>query len=163
MQLLYGRRFSIEYAVSLAEKCMNVMKELSILFVKDNDYLAYQRRFHYLVTRHKELATKADDFYHDLFLNGLQDHQRAFVKTHLDDFYATGQDSITNMDIDDLMKQLINHTSKIKHSECKTLLVNTATNDRNHQPGASTFMKPYNQNLLASAPRAGIQSMEGDE
>ncbi|KGQ02167.1 hypothetical protein PAAG_11122 [Paracoccidioides lutzii Pb01] len=132
-------RISIENTVSLAEERMNVMKELSTLFVKDNDYLAYQRRFRYLVARHKKLATKTDDFYHDLFLNGLRDHQRAFAKTCLDDFYATGQDQIVNMDINNLMKQLTNRTSKTTETErTKIPRVNAVTNDGNPQLSAST-------------------------
>ncbi|ODH45980.1 hypothetical protein GX48_07927 [Paracoccidioides brasiliensis] len=136
------QKISFEYAVSLAEERMNVMKELSTLYVKDNDYPTNQRRFRYLVARHKELANNRDDFYHDLFLNGLRNHRRAFVKTRLDDFMRQAKDPIVNIDIDDLMKQLTNPTSKTKDSErTKTPQANTATNDGNHQPSASTSTK----------------------
>ncbi|PGH28309.1 hypothetical protein GX50_08954 [[Emmonsia] crescens] len=96
---------------------MNVIKELAMLYVKDNNYLIYQRRFCYLVAHHKELVDDHDDFYHDMFLNSLRDYQKVFVKTKLDDFFATGQDSISNIDIDDLMKQLMNCMSKMKDTE----------------------------------------------
>ncbi|OAX77938.1 hypothetical protein ACJ72_07758, partial [Emergomyces africanus] len=99
-----------EYAVvSLAEERMDIMRELTTLHIKDNGYVAFQRRFRYLVARHKELTTNGpEDFYHDLFLIGLREHQKAFVQTRLDDFYKTGQDPICNIGIDDLMNQLAN-------------------------------------------------------
>ncbi|OAT01742.1 uncharacterized protein BDCG_17219 [Blastomyces dermatitidis ER-3] len=98
---------------------MNIIKELATLHVKENDYLAFQRRFRYLIACHKELASDPEDFYHDLFLVGLKDHQKPFIKTRLDDFYATGQDPIHNIDIEDLMKQLTNRTSKSKDERPK--------------------------------------------
>ncbi|OJD15253.1 hypothetical protein AJ78_04475 [Emergomyces pasteurianus Ep9510] len=102
-------------------------QKLVILQVKDNDYLAFQRRFRYLSPRYKKLASSSDDFYHDLFLNDLQEHQKAFVNTRLDDFYATGQDSICNIDMNDLMKQLTNRTSKTKDERLKPQRVTTTS------------------------------------
>ncbi|KAG5300975.1 hypothetical protein I7I48_00825 [Histoplasma ohiense] len=58
--------------------------------------------FHDFVNHHKKLTRDRDDFYHKPFLNSLRDHQKAFVRTRLDGFYATGKDPISN--IDDLMK-----------------------------------------------------------
>ncbi|KGQ01329.1 hypothetical protein PAAG_12010 [Paracoccidioides lutzii Pb01] len=84
------------------------MKELTILHV-NNDYLAFQRRFHYLVAHHKKLMNDSENFYHDLFFIDLKEHQKSFIKTYLNDFYMTGQNSIKNIDIDNLMKQLMNH------------------------------------------------------
>ncbi|OJD13129.1 hypothetical protein AJ78_06374 [Emergomyces pasteurianus Ep9510] len=106
---------------------MNVMRKLITLHVKDNDYLAFQRRFRYLIARHKELTSDSENFYHDLFLIGLREHQKAFVKTRLDEFFATGQDLITNININDLMKQLTNRMSKIKDERLKPQRANTAT------------------------------------
>ncbi|EQL31026.1 hypothetical protein BDFG_06565 [Blastomyces dermatitidis ATCC 26199] len=105
-------KINVEYAISLAEERVNVFKELTKLQVKENDYLTFQRRFRYLVARHKELCQSTEDVYHDLFLNNLQDYQRPFVKTRLDEFFSTGQGPIVNIDIDDLMKQLTNRTFK---------------------------------------------------
>ncbi|KKZ68266.1 hypothetical protein EMCG_06056 [[Emmonsia] crescens] len=50
---------------------MNVIKKLIMLYIKNNDYLIYQRRFHYLVAHHKKLTDNQNDFYHDMFLNDL--------------------------------------------------------------------------------------------
>ncbi|OAT02432.1 uncharacterized protein BDCG_17549 [Blastomyces dermatitidis ER-3] len=74
--------------------------------------LVGNRYFCYLVTHHKELCQSTENIYHDLFLNNLQDYQRLFVKTHLNEFFFTSQRLIINIDIDDLMKQLINCTFK---------------------------------------------------
>ncbi|KMW68989.1 hypothetical protein BDDG_13184, partial [Blastomyces dermatitidis ATCC 18188] len=86
--------------------------KLMKLQVKKNDYLTFQRHFCYLVICYKKLCQSTENVYHDLFLNNLQDYQRLFIKTHLNEFFFTGQELIVNIDIDDLMKQLINHTFK---------------------------------------------------
>ncbi|QSS60302.1 hypothetical protein I7I51_05099 [Histoplasma capsulatum] len=108
------RKIAAVYGISLAEERLNIIKELTTLHVKNNNYLLYERRFRYLVARHKELAGDPIDIYHDLFLIGLRNYQKAFVQTHLDKFYATGQDPISNINIDDLMKQLANRADKPK-------------------------------------------------
>ncbi|KGQ00738.1 hypothetical protein PAAG_12602, partial [Paracoccidioides lutzii Pb01] len=109
------KTIDVEYAVSLTEECLNVIKKLTTLHV-NNDYLIFQRGFCYLVTHYKKLMNNSEDFYHDLFLIDLKKHQKSFVKTCLNDFYITDQDSIKNNDIDNLMKQLMNCMSKF--NEC---------------------------------------------
>ncbi|OJD23140.1 hypothetical protein ACJ73_05509 [Blastomyces percursus] len=54
-----------------------------------------------------------------------------FVKTRLDEFFATGQDPIKNIDIDDLMKQLPNRTSKRDTDRPRAPRANAATTDSN--------------------------------
>ncbi|EEH36558.2 hypothetical protein PAAG_06976 [Paracoccidioides lutzii Pb01] len=105
------KTIDVKYAVYLIKEHLNVMKELTILHV-NNDYLIFQRRFHYLVAYHKKLMNDSEDFYHDLFFIDLKEHQKSFVKMCLNDFYTTGQDLIKNIDINDLMKQLMNCMSK---------------------------------------------------
>ncbi|OJD09530.1 hypothetical protein ACJ73_10250, partial [Blastomyces percursus] len=112
-------KINIEYAISLAEERVNVFRELTRLQVRDGDYLSFQRRFRYLVARHKELCQGTEDVYHDLFLNGLREFQKTLVKSRLDDFYSTGQEPIVNIDLDDLMKQLTNRLSKKVGNEPK--------------------------------------------
>ncbi|KKZ62803.1 hypothetical protein EMCG_02846 [[Emmonsia] crescens] len=59
-------------------------------------------------SRRRELATgEADDFYRDIFLHSVRDYQKAFIKANMDEFYATGQEPIPNIDIEDLMKQIV--------------------------------------------------------
>ncbi|KGQ00647.1 hypothetical protein PAAG_12698 [Paracoccidioides lutzii Pb01] len=101
----------VEYVISLMKEHLNIMKELTIIHI-NNDYLTFQKRFCYLVTCHKKLMNNSENFYHDLFLIDLKEHQKSFVKTCLDDFYMTGQDYIKNIDIDDLMKHLTNYINK---------------------------------------------------
>ncbi|EER42403.1 conserved hypothetical protein [Histoplasma capsulatum H143] len=108
------RKIAAVYGISLAEERLNITKELTTLCVKNNNYLLYERRFRYLAARYKELVRDPSDILHDLFLIGLRDYQKAFVQTHLDKFYATGQDPISNINIDDLMKQLANRANKPK-------------------------------------------------
>ncbi|OJD09981.1 hypothetical protein ACJ73_09989 [Blastomyces percursus] len=112
-------KINIEYGISLAEEHVNVFREFTRLQVRDNDYLSFQRRFRYLVARHKELCQGTEDVYHDLFLNGLREFQKTFVKSRLDNFYSTGQEPIVNIDLDDLMKQLTNRSSKKVGNEPK--------------------------------------------
>ncbi|KGY14785.1 hypothetical protein PABG_12279 [Paracoccidioides brasiliensis Pb03] len=111
--LMKNQHIGVEYAVSLAEECLNVMKELTTLHI-NNDYLMFQRRFCYLVACHKKLTNDSENFYHDLFLISLKEHQKFFVKTCLNDFYAISQNSIKNIDIDNLMKQLMNLFSSVR-------------------------------------------------
>ncbi|EEH41149.2 hypothetical protein PAAG_03435 [Paracoccidioides lutzii Pb01] len=67
--------------------------------------------FYYLVAQYKELSTDTEDF-HDIFLLGNRDNQQVFVKTKINKFDATGQGLVSNIDIDDLTKQLTNCTNK---------------------------------------------------
>ncbi|KGQ00644.1 hypothetical protein PAAG_12699 [Paracoccidioides lutzii Pb01] len=106
---------STSNTMSLMKEHLNVMKELTTLYIINN-YLAFQSRFHYLVAHHKKLTNDSENFYHNLFLIDLKKHQKSFVNTHLNDFYTTSQNLIKNINIDDLMKQLMNCISKF--NEC---------------------------------------------
>ncbi|OJD11924.1 hypothetical protein ACJ73_09434, partial [Blastomyces percursus] len=121
----------LEYAVSLAEERLNITRELATLHVKDNDYLAFQRRYRYLIARHKELGVTAEDIHYDMFLISLREYQKVFVKMRLDEFFATGKDPIRIIDIDDLMKQLTNRTSKKDNDRPKAPRADAATSDNN--------------------------------
>ncbi|KMW69509.1 hypothetical protein BDDG_13650, partial [Blastomyces dermatitidis ATCC 18188] len=99
----------------LLEPVHTIIETLESDNTAKNDYLAFQRRFCYLITCYKKLVNDSEDFYHNLFLIDLKDYQKSFIKTCLNDFYTTDQDSIHNIDIKDLMKQLINHISKSKN------------------------------------------------
>ncbi|EEH50319.2 uncharacterized protein PADG_06398 [Paracoccidioides brasiliensis Pb18] len=65
-----------------------------------------------LLQRYKDLSTDTEDFHHDIFLLGNRDNQQELVKTKINKFYATGQRLISNIDNDDLTKQLTNCTNK---------------------------------------------------
>ncbi|KMW69162.1 hypothetical protein BDDG_13329 [Blastomyces dermatitidis ATCC 18188] len=145
---LYRHKINVEYVISLAEEQVNVFKKLTKLQVKKNDYLTFQRHFCYLIAHHKKLCQSTEDIYHNLFLNNLQDYQRLFIKTHLNEFFSTGQRPIINIDIDDLMKQLINHTfKKITTEQKKQPQTNSVTvkknknKDKNKDEDKSTSKK----------------------
>ncbi|OJD21683.1 hypothetical protein ACJ73_06977 [Blastomyces percursus] len=171
-------KIDIEYAISLAEERVNISKELTRLQVRDSDYLAFQRRFRYLVARHKELCRGTQDIYHDLFLNGLRDYQKMFVKSRLDDFFSTGQELIVNIDLDDLMNQLTNRSSKRVGSEPKKqqLQADSTTvkkdedkdNDAKEKDKKDDDKKDNkddkddkNDNLMASQPSANAVIIKG--
>ncbi|KMW67878.1 hypothetical protein BDDG_12402 [Blastomyces dermatitidis ATCC 18188] len=92
----------------------------SVTTFDDSNYEAWcvdmltdiERHFHYLIAHYKELCQSTEKVYYNLFLNNLQNYQRLFIKTCLNEFFSTDQGSIVNIDIDDLMKQLINRTFK---------------------------------------------------
>ncbi|KLJ05912.1 hypothetical protein EMPG_10664, partial [Blastomyces silverae] len=73
-----------------------------------NNYLVFQRHYRYLTVRHNKLDVTVNNIHHDIFLINLKEHQKFFVKTCLDNFYITDQNSIENIDIDNLIKQLMN-------------------------------------------------------
>ncbi|OJD17671.1 hypothetical protein AJ78_02262 [Emergomyces pasteurianus Ep9510] len=77
------------------------------LRLKNNDFHTYLANFRDLKAKLVSLGEKwAESTYHDLFILGLGDWQQEFIRTKLDEFYATKQGLIQNLNLDDLMDQL---------------------------------------------------------
>lgn len=102
--LLFGK--------SRAEERLTATRELFTLRIEGGGYLTYQRKFQKLQNRLFHLGCPLpDSVYHDAFIIGLENYQRQFVKTRLDDFYSTGRGEIVNLDLKELMAQLTNRVS----------------------------------------------------
>ncbi|KAG5290868.1 hypothetical protein I7I50_00749 [Histoplasma capsulatum G186AR] len=65
----------VKYAVSLAEEHFNIIREITTLYVKDNDRLSYKYHLHDFVTHDIKLTRDRDDFYHNPFINSMRDRQ----------------------------------------------------------------------------------------
>ncbi|KAL1958062.1 hypothetical protein VTO42DRAFT_5102 [Malbranchea cinnamomea] len=101
-----------EYAISLPEECFQTFREMIRLFVKKDDFHTFLRTFKRLEARYRDLATSLDDVIHDLFIILLGDHQSAFVKSKLDEFYSTGQGEIKNLPLTKFQNQLATRVPK---------------------------------------------------
>ena len=92
---------------SMGEERMLLIKELHELHIKDNDYLTYQNSFNRIFNRLKALGQyTADNFEHDLFFLGLGNWNKAFVKSKLDEVYATHRGPVQNLDLNAIQTQL---------------------------------------------------------
>ncbi|EEH33247.1 hypothetical protein PAAG_04300 [Paracoccidioides lutzii Pb01] len=70
--------------------------------------------------RHRKTASTASTV--DLIVEDRRGSAKTFVTTGLDEFYSTGQEPVSNIDIEDLTKQLSNWTSKLKSKSQGTQL-----------------------------------------
>lgn len=105
-QYIWNRAMRL-YGKSKADQRLETSLALRSLQLQDNDYLAYQRQFKHLRTRLNALGhPMIDATYHDFFIGGLGNWQRAFLNSKLDEWRAASRHTITNMDLDDLMEQL---------------------------------------------------------
>ncbi|KAL1955731.1 hypothetical protein VTO42DRAFT_8129 [Malbranchea cinnamomea] len=95
-----------EYAISLSEERLQTLREMIRLSIKKDDFHTFLRIFKRLEARYRDLATSLDDVIHDLFIILLGDHQSAFVKSKLDEFYSTGQGEIKNLPLTEFQNQL---------------------------------------------------------
>ena len=92
---------------STGEERMLLIKELHELHIKDNDYLTYQNSFNHIFDRLKALGQyTADNFEHDLFFLGLGNWNKAFIKSKLDEVYATHRGPVQNLDLTAIQTQL---------------------------------------------------------
>ncbi|OJD09402.1 hypothetical protein ACJ73_10348, partial [Blastomyces percursus] len=95
------------YAISHAEERLQTTKKMRDLRLKNNDIHTYLTDFRDLKAKLVSLGENwAESTYHDLFILGLGDWQQEFVRMKLDEFYATKQGPIQNLDLDVLMDQL---------------------------------------------------------
>ncbi|KAG5288066.1 hypothetical protein I7I48_10151 [Histoplasma ohiense] len=95
------------YAISHAEERLFTTKKIRDLRLRNDDFHTYLATFQKLKTKLVSLGENwAESTYHDLFILGLGDWQQEFVRTKLDEFYATRQGPIKNLNLDDLMNQL---------------------------------------------------------
>ncbi|KMW69691.1 hypothetical protein, variant [Blastomyces dermatitidis ATCC 18188] len=73
----------------------------------NSDFHTYLANFRDLKAKLVSLGENwAECTYHDLFILGLGDWQQEFIRMKLDEFYATKQGPIQNLNLDDLMDQL---------------------------------------------------------
>jgi hypothetical protein len=99
------------FGISAAKERHRLIQELTALKLRDNDWTQYLNRFREIQSRLGELDIKREDIEHDLFLVGLPGSwNSAFVRTRLDEFFATGQRNqpIENLNLKDLQGELSN-------------------------------------------------------
>ncbi|KMW69690.1 hypothetical protein BDDG_13841 [Blastomyces dermatitidis ATCC 18188] len=95
------------YAISRAEERLLTTKKMRDLRLKNSDFHTYLANFRDLKAKLVSLGENwAECTYHDLFILGLGDWQQEFIRMKLDEFYATKQGPIQNLNLDDLMDQL---------------------------------------------------------
>ncbi|OJD28534.1 hypothetical protein ACJ73_00061 [Blastomyces percursus] len=115
-ELLYTRIFQSltatkdlaqRYAISRAEERLITTKKLRELHLRNGDFLTYMATFRDLKAKLVSLGENwAESTYHDFFILGLGNWQQEFMRMKLDEFYATKQGPIRNLNLDDLMDQL---------------------------------------------------------
>ena len=98
------------FGISAAKERYVLIQELTTLKLRDNNWTQYLNRFREIQSRLEELDVKKADIEHDLFLIGLGSWNSAFVRTRLDEFFASGQRNqpIKNLNLRDLQGELSN-------------------------------------------------------
>lgn len=98
------------FGISAAKERYLLVQELTTLKLRDNDWTRYLNRYREIQSRLEELNTTKEDIEHDLFLIGLGSWNSTFVRTKLDEFFATGQRNqpIKNLNLRDLQGELSN-------------------------------------------------------
>src|SRR5882762_1916499 len=98
------------FGISAAKERYLLIQELTTLKLRGNDWTQYLNRYREIQSRLEELNVTKEDIEHDLFLIGLGSWNSAFVRTRLDEFFATGQRSqpIKNLNLKDLQGELSN-------------------------------------------------------
>ncbi|OJD26307.1 hypothetical protein ACJ73_02309 [Blastomyces percursus] len=95
------------YAISQTEERLQTTKKMRDLRLKNNDFHMYLANFRNPKTKLVSFSENwAEGTYHDLFILGLGDWQQEFIRMKLDEFYATKQGPIQNLNLNDLMDQL---------------------------------------------------------
>jgi hypothetical protein len=84
-------RVSECFGISAAKERYQLVQEFATLKLRDNNWTQYLNRFREIQSRFQELDVTKEDIEHDLFLIGLGSWNSAFVRTRLDEFFATGQ------------------------------------------------------------------------
>ena len=100
------------FGISAAKERYLLVQELTTLKLRDNDWTRYLNRYREIQSRLEELNATKEDIEHDLFLIGLGSWNSTFVRTKLDEFFATGQRNqpIKNLNLRDLQGELSNRT-----------------------------------------------------
>ena len=93
--------------ISAAKERYLLVQELTTLKLQDNDWTRYLNRYREIQSRLEELNTTKE---RDLFLIGLGSWNSTFVRTKLDEFFATDQRNqpIKNLNLRDLQGELSN-------------------------------------------------------
>ncbi|OAX83497.1 hypothetical protein ACJ72_02149 [Emergomyces africanus] len=117
------------YAISHAEERLQTTKKMRDLRLKNNDFHTYLANFRDLKAKLVSLEENwTESTYHDLFILGLGDWQQEFIRTKLDEFYATKQGPIQNLNLNELMDQLATRATITANNRSST--ANSATNSR---------------------------------
>jgi hypothetical protein len=97
------------FGISAAKERYLLVQELTTLKLRD-DWTQYLNRYREIQSRLEELNATKEDIEHDLFLIGLGSWNSTFVRTKLDEFFATGQRNqpIQNLNLRDLQGELSN-------------------------------------------------------
>ncbi|OKP10303.1 hypothetical protein PENSUB_4271 [Penicillium subrubescens] len=96
------------FGMTRAQERYNLLRDMCALKLEGSDYMAYQTQWlHYMATL-RNLSVTVEDVMHDMFLLGLGNWQSQFVKTKLDEFFASGGNGepIVNLNLKQLMTAL---------------------------------------------------------
>lgn len=98
------------FGITKAQERYNLLREICALKLDGSDYMGHQAKWLSLMADFDRLDVSIDDVKHNLSIQSLGQWQSRFVKTKLNEFFATGGGGapIKNLDLGDLMRQLQN-------------------------------------------------------
>jgi Reverse transcriptase (RNA-dependent DNA polymerase) len=96
------------FGITKAQERYNLLRDMCALKLDGSDYMSHQTQWLAYMAALDDLDVTVDDVKHDLFLLSLGNWQSQFVKTKLDDFFASGGNGepIVNIDLENLMQAL---------------------------------------------------------
>lgn len=80
-------------------KQLQLQRQLRGLSVQSNNHSDYLQKLSTIWRELETLGVTVDDLMHYLFIIGLGEHQKKFVRTKLDTFFQEGCGEIRNMDL----------------------------------------------------------------
>ncbi|KAF7174611.1 hypothetical protein CNMCM6106_009513 [Aspergillus hiratsukae] len=78
------------FGTTKAQERYNLLRDMCALKLDGSDYMGHQAKWLKLMADLDRLDVTIDDVKHDLFIQSLGSWQSGFVKSKLDEFFATG-------------------------------------------------------------------------
>ena len=104
------------YGISSAEERLMTVKALMDLYPQ-GDYVSMLLDFQRITAQLRKMNVSFEDFCHDYLVCLLGQWQQQFVRTKLDEFFASGRGPIQNMDVKTLINQLIARASSTQKKQ----------------------------------------------
>jgi hypothetical protein len=149
------------FGLTKAQERYNLLRDACALKLEGSDYFTYQSKWLKFRADLRNLEVSIDDVIHDLFIQNLGSWQAAFVKTRLDEFFATGGngESIDNIDIDDLMRQLQYRAQTVPKRIVLPLLTDGVRRRRRHRIPIRIFQTRSLRIRRRDAPTAKVRGI----